>query len=138
MAETHVGRILRMLQVAIRMLELSNREVERRLNWTPGYMTRILKGTIELKVEHLVDIAGAIGLTPRELLLFAFPDRGEPPTQSALKLEALMDELRPSSVRKPEPPRPEPKAEEITTEELDRRIESALQSFFAKMVGKGG
>lgn len=127
-----------MLQVAIRMLELSNREVERRLNWTPGYMTRILKGTIELKVEHLVDIAGAIGLSPRELLLFAFPDRGEPPTEAALRLEALMDELRPASVRKPEPPRPELKTAEITPEELDRRIESALQSFFAKMVGKGG
>jgi len=128
-----------MLQVAIRMLELSNREVERRLNWTPGYMTRILKGTIELKIEHLVDIAGAIGLSPRELLLFAFPDRGEPPTEAALKLEALMDELRPSSARKPEPPpKPEPKAAAITQEELDRRIESALQSFFAKMAGKGG
>lgn len=138
MVETHVGRILRMLQVAIRMLEVSNREVERRLRWTPGYMTRILKGTIELKVEHLVEIAGAIGLTPRELLLFAFPDRGEPPTEAALKLEALMDELRPSSVRKTEPTRPEPKAAEITQEELDRRIESALQSFFAKMAGKVG
>lgn len=137
MAETHVGRILRMLQVAIRMLELSNREVERRLNWTPGYMTRILKGTIELKVEHLVDIAGAIGLSPREMLLFAFPDRGEAPTPAALRLEALMDELRPAPVRKPEPPKPEPKPAELTPEALDERIESALQRFFAKMAGKG-
>ena len=126
-----------MLQVAIRMLELSNREVERRLNWTPGYMTRILKGTIELKVEHLIDIAGAIGLSPREMLLFAFPDRGETPSPAALKLEALMDELRPAPVRKPEPSKPEPKTAEITPEELDQRIESALQSFFAKVVGKG-
>jgi hypothetical protein len=137
MAETHVGRILRMLQVAIRMLGLSNREVERRLEWTPGYMTRILKGTIELKVDHLVDIAGAIGLSPREMLLFAFPDRGEPPSAAALQLEALMDELRPASGRRPEPPQPEPKPVEMTPENLDQRIESALQRFFAKMAGKG-
>ena len=134
MAENQVERILRMLQVAIRMLGFSNREIERRLGWTPSYMTRILKGNIELKVEHVVDIAGALGLTPREFFLFAFPDRGEPPSAAALKLDAMMEDLRPAKAAKLEP-RPESKA--VTLEDLDQRIESVLQNIFAKMAGKG-
>ncbi|HEV2855834.1 MAG TPA: helix-turn-helix transcriptional regulator [Thermoanaerobaculia bacterium] len=136
MTENQVDRILRMLQVAIRMLGFSNREIERRLGWTPSYMTRILKGNIELKVEHVVDIAGALGLSPREFFLFAFPDRGEPPSPAALKLDAMMEDLRPAKARKPEPGRPEPEPKVVTHDELDQRIESALQSFFAKIAGK--
>jgi transcriptional regulator with XRE-family HTH domain len=140
MTENQVERILRMLQVAIRMLGYSNREIERRLGWTPSYMTRILKGNIELKVEHVVDIAGALGLTPREFFLFAFPDRDEEPSPAALKLDRMMEDLRPSKVRKSGPraelePRPEPRL--VTHDELDQRIESALQGFFAKFAGKG-
>lgn len=133
MTETHVDRILRMLRMSIRLLGLSNREIERRLGWTPSYMTRILKGNIELKVEHLVAIAGALGLSPREFFLFAFPDRGEPASEAAGKLADFVEDLRPSAARRPEP-QPERKAP--TQEELDQRIESALQGFFAKMAAK--
>jgi transcriptional regulator with XRE-family HTH domain len=136
MTENHVDRILRMLQVAIRMLGFSNREIERRLGWTPSYMTRILKGNIELKIEHVVDIAGALGLSPREFFLFAFPDRGEPPSPAALKLDELMEDLRPAKARKPEPGKPESEPRVVTHDELDQKIESALQSFFAKIAGK--
>ncbi len=128
MAETQVGRILRLLPVSFRMLGLSSREVERRLGWTPGYMNRILTGLIELRVEHLVDIAGAMGLKPRELLLFAFPDRGQPPTEAALDLDALVDEIRPAKI-------PKPKPAGITEEELNRRIEAAMIRFFARLSG---
>ena len=130
MAETHVDRILRMLRMAIRLLGLSNREIERRLGWTPSYMTRILKGNIELKVEHLVAIAGAMGLSPREFFLFAFPDRGEPSSEAAVKLVDFVEDFRPSAARKPDP-------QGLTQEDLDQRIEAALQGFFAKMATKG-
>ncbi len=138
MPETYVGRILRILQVAIRMLGISNREIERRLDWTPGYMTRILKGNIELKVDHLIDMANAMGLTPREMLLFAFPDRGEEPTEAAVRLEALMNELRPPLPPKPLPKPEPPKPADLTSADLERMIAVAVQNFFAKAAGTAG
>jgi transcriptional regulator with XRE-family HTH domain len=124
-AKKEADRIIGKLKVAIRLLGFTNREIERRLGYTPSYLTRLFSGQIELRFEHIVDIARAMGLTADEFFAFAYPARNDPPSETAGQLEALLEELRPS-------PRP-PKAPE---EKLDQKIQTELQKLFIDWIDK--
>lgn len=99
-AKKEAERMLSKLKVAIRLLGFTNREIERRLEYTPSYLTRLFGGQIELRFEHIVDIARAMGLTADEFFAFAYPPRNDPPSEAASQLTALLEELKPS----PSPP----------------------------------
>lgn len=94
-------RIIRMLRTALRLLGLTNREIERRLGYTPSYLTRLFSGQIELRFEHVVDIASAMGLTAEEFFQFAYPGRKRERSEPAIKLDEVLEELRPAG-RDPE------------------------------------
>jgi transcriptional regulator with XRE-family HTH domain len=89
-------RLIRMLRTAMRLLGFTNREIERRLGYTPSYLTRLFSGQIELRFEHVVDIVRAMGMTVDEFFRFAYPDRLEKLTEAAEKLHALLEEMRPT------------------------------------------
>ncbi|HEX2222585.1 MAG TPA: helix-turn-helix transcriptional regulator [Thermoanaerobaculia bacterium] len=55
------------------MSQLSNREVERRLGWSSGYLSRLFAQDMELKIEHVLNICRAIGFAPGELFRAVFP-----------------------------------------------------------------
>ncbi|HKI02542.1 MAG TPA: helix-turn-helix transcriptional regulator [Thermoanaerobaculia bacterium] len=123
-AKKEADRIIGKLKVAIRLLGFTNREIERRLGYTPSYLTRLFSGQIELRFEHIVDIARAMGLTADEFFAFAYPARNDPPSEAAGQLEALLEELRPS----PRPPKAPSSPAELTEEGLDHRIAQIVQS----------
>jgi transcriptional regulator with XRE-family HTH domain len=125
-AKKEAERIIGKLKVAIRLLGFTNREIERRLSYTPSYLTRLFSGQIELRFEHIVDIAQAMGLTADEFFAFAYPARNDEPSETARQLDTLLEELRPS----PRPPKtPSPPAE-LTEKGLDLRILQILQGHF--------
>jgi len=117
-----VQRLIRVLTTAMRILDLSNREIEKRLQLSPSYLSRLFNGLIELRVEHLLGIARAIGLTPAELFHLAYPRRTEPPSEAALQLRRVLQELQPP------PPRP------LRDDELERRIQETVQ----RLLGEPG
>jgi len=90
-------RLIRMLRTALRLLGLTNREIERRLGYTPSYLTRLFSGQIELRFEHVADIVNAMGMTVAEFFQFAYPLTGEPLSEPAQQLEEVLEELRPSA-----------------------------------------
>src|SRR5215203_6545043 len=125
-AKKEADRIIGKLKVAIRLLGFTNREIERRLGYTPSYLTRLFSGQIELRFEHIVDIARAMGLTADEFFAFAYPARNDSPSEAALQLDNLLEELRPS----PRPPRASPSLGGVTEEGLDLRIMEIFKSHF--------
>jgi len=90
-----VERLIRVLTTAMRILDISNREVERRLDLSPSYLSRLFNGLIELRVEHLIAISRAIGLKPAELFHLAYPRRPDPPSEAVLQLRRVLQELQP-------------------------------------------
>lgn len=117
-------RIIGKLKVAIRLLGHTNREIERRLGYTPSYLTRLFSGQIELRFEHVVDIARAMGLTADEFFAFAYPPRNDEPSEAFQQLNNLLDELRPA----PPPPRtPSPRGMSMTSEELGMLLYNQMQ-----------
>jgi len=79
-----------MLKTAMRVLGYTNRDVERKLGLSSSYLSRLFSGMIELKYQHIVDIARAIGMEPEEILYLAFPQPRQPPTESAARIRALI------------------------------------------------
>lgn len=116
-----VDRLLNVLRTSIRLLGLTNREIERRLGLTPSYISRIFSGTIELKMEHVLAIARAIGLEPWEFFELAYPRRSDAPSESFRSIRTLLRDMQPPA----EPPAPP--AAGLTEEEIDRRIEETVR-----------
>jgi transcriptional regulator with XRE-family HTH domain len=125
--EEEVERLMNVLRTAIRLLGLSNREIERRLGLTPSYLSRLFGGYIELKVEHVLAIVRAIGLQPSEFFELAYPRRAEPPSESFRTIRTLLRDMQP-----PEEPRPAP-AVDLTPEEIDRRIQESVRRAFKEL-----
>ena len=82
-------QMLDALRSALRLLGLSNREVEKRLGVSVGYLSRLFSGTIELRFEHIADLARVLEMDPVELLYFAFPEPKDPPTRGARRLREM-------------------------------------------------
>lgn len=128
-------RILDLLRTLIRILGLSNREIERRAGFSPSYLSRLFGNYLELKYEHILEISRALGISPREFFELAYPDAGEPPTDSMKKIRQVLQKMQPS--RPPEPAKPAPG---LSAEDVERRIQEALRQVFQDLgrTGSGG
>lgn len=113
-----VERLIRVLTTAMRILDISNREVERRLNLSPSYLSRLFNGLIELRAEHLLAISRAIGLKPAEFFYLAYPKRPDPPSDAAQQLRKVLQELSPT---------PAAQSSRASDEELEKKIQAAVQ-----------
>ncbi|HYX25756.1 MAG TPA: helix-turn-helix domain-containing protein [Thermoanaerobaculia bacterium] len=117
------------LRTAIRLLGLTNREIERRLGMTPSYLGRIFGGSIELKVEHVLAISRAMGLEPAEFFELAYPRRPDPPTEAAKTIRKLLRDMQ--------PPEPEarPASMVISDEELQQKIQESVRQALRDLAG---
>lgn len=136
MSEHEVERLLQLSKTVMRMLGVTNRELSRRLGINPSHLSRILNGQLELKVEHLLNIAAALGLQPDEFFRLAYPARTEPPTESAQVLRGLLPEA--GAALSTQPPRAATLAAGMTEEEIDRRIQESVRKLFLELGGKAG
>jgi transcriptional regulator with XRE-family HTH domain len=126
--QAEVDRLLTVLRTAIRLLGLTNREIERRLSLTPSYLGRLFGGSIELKVEHVLAISRAMGLEPAELFELAYPRRPDPPTEAARTIRKLLRDMQ--------PPEPEGRpAVAISDEELQQKIQESVRQALRDLAG---
>ena len=81
-----VRYVLDALKSAIRILGFTVRDIENKLRYSHGYLSRVFAGTIELKMEHVIDIAKALEVDPEELLAFVYPTLKDPASPAAYEL----------------------------------------------------
>lgn len=136
--------ITQFLRTAMRVLGYTNRDVERKLGVSGGYLTRVFSGVMELRFEHIVDIARVIGLEPEEVFYFAYPQPRAPLTNAGQRLRDVMGGTQTPAA----PPPSATLAEELSTEldadgsalekELERLMMKTFQRFFTKMAKSAG
>jgi transcriptional regulator with XRE-family HTH domain len=91
-----------------------------------GYLSRLFAGEMDLKVDHVVEIAEALGVEPEELFRLAFPSSPAEPGPAALR-------LRESFGVPAESPQPETGAPSALEREIEQIVNRALGKAFARL-----
>ena len=89
MSEADVDHLCQMLKMVIRAADRTGKEIEKELEMSPGYLSRLLGGGIELKVSHIFNILELAGMPPHELFRAAFPPTTREPSPVLRKLLQL-------------------------------------------------
>jgi transcriptional regulator with XRE-family HTH domain len=121
--------MLTMLKTAMRVLGFTNRDVERKLGLSSSYLSRLFSGMIELKYQHIVDIARSIGMEPEEILYLAFPQPRQPPTEAAARIRTLIGSPPPAAAQAAPPP-------PVSTGPTQREIEDMMTRTMRKLFGE--
>jgi transcriptional regulator with XRE-family HTH domain len=123
--------MITVLRTAMRVLGYRNADLERKLGLSTSYLSRLFSGGIELRFEHIVNLAGAMGLRVDEILRFAYPETGEPPSEAAQRVQAATGHFKPSG---PAPQAVAPPAPIAPSEaDLERLMAKTLRRFFGEM-----
>jgi transcriptional regulator with XRE-family HTH domain len=131
--DPEVHRLISILRTTMRILGVTNRDIERKLGMSPSYLSRVFSGGIELKAEHLVHIPRAMGMEPAEFFHLAYPPRRSTNASraSAQLQEALRDLAAPAESAPAEPT--------LSDEQLQRALFATLKKFMGKEgEGTGG
>lgn len=126
MIQEEIQRLLQLLRLAMRILDVSNRDIEKALGLSYGYLSRLFSGAIELKVEHILQILEVIGLTPAEFFQLAYPRKASP-SEAATRMRSILDGFGPIA------PEERPPAAEVSSEEVEKMVSKVLQ----KMLREG-
>lgn len=132
MSDNEVSRVTQMLKAAVRFRGVPHRKIERQMELSTGYLSRILSGKVELRVQHVLGVCQAIGLPPSAFFEAAFPRRELDPDTS--RLVAALQELLPAGKGEEEPrarlSKPAPlvrkPAPQTATTQLRRLLEAVL------------
>lgn len=121
------------LRMVMQILGLRQAQVARTLGWHADALSKILNGRVELRFEHIFDISMAMGLKPQELLRFAYPDWGEPPSEAGRRVREITAKLvRPNA---PALPAPEPQAQpeaRLTEEDVERIVLKTMRRMISE------
>ena len=117
-----IKHILDTLKTAIRVLGFTVRDIEKELGYSGGYLSRVFSGTIELKMEHVVDIAKALGMAPEEILAFIYPHLKDPPSRAAWDLWQRVGGTAPTGTFRIR----QMSEEETADEKMERSLRRAL------------
>jgi len=128
-----IKRLLNVLRTAMKILDITNREVEKKLGLSYGYLSRLFAGAIELKIEHILDICGAIGLRPAEFFHLAYPRVQVPGTPAAARLRDVLQGFQPQSGAGEAP---EAALPGLSHEEIEQMMLASLRKLLAEL-GKG-
>jgi transcriptional regulator with XRE-family HTH domain len=127
--DSETERLVNLVKVSLRILGISNRELARRLEMSPSYVSKLLSGASELRLDHLVRICNVTGMDPGEFFALAYPVR---PTATATgaRLRAFLQGTVP-----PAPPPGSPPARVFREEDVQAMLQAALERL---MRGGGG
>ena len=116
----------------MKILDITNREVEKRLGLSYGYLSRLFAGAIELKMEHVLDICQAIGLRPAEFFHLAYPRVQVPGTPAAARLRDVLQGFQPQGTDGEEPV-PETASAILSHEEIERMMLASLRKLLVDL-----
>jgi hypothetical protein len=119
-----VKRLLNVLRTAMKVLDITNREVEKKLGQSYGYLSRLFAGTIDLKMDHVLDICEAIGLRPAEFFHLAYPRVPAPVTEAARRLRDVLQGFQPAAAET---------VAGISAVEVDRMMMESLRRLLSQM-----
>ena len=121
----------------MRVLGFRNADLERTLGLSTSYLSRLFSGGIELRFEHIVLLAKAMGLRPDEIFRFAYPETGEAPSEAARRLRQSTGSFQPQVPPPAVQPLSATAAPAPSEADLERLMAKTLRRFFGEMAKIG-
>jgi transcriptional regulator with XRE-family HTH domain len=131
MADSDIHRCARLLEMMAQHEGVSASQLEEALGSSAGTVERLFSGRTELTLRQILAILESLQVPPAHFFRIAFPEEGEETeagetgeaseAEIAARLLDLLDHVSPQQT----PPLQE--EEEVSSEELDRRIAEALR-----------
>ncbi|HKI02016.1 MAG TPA: hypothetical protein VKK31_08555 [Thermoanaerobaculia bacterium] len=121
MIDDDIRRYTAVLDELIGRSRLTKADVEQRLHWAKGRLTKLLQGTYELKVRHVLSVLEAINVQP--LHFYALVHRSADSGRGNSLAESLIAAFEAQGAK----PLPLLLPAMLTAEELDARIEKAVR-----------
>jgi hypothetical protein len=137
--------VLNVLRTAMRVLGFRNRDIERKLGASPGYLSRVFSGDIALRHDLIVDLARAMELEPGEIFRAAYPTPAGPPSPAAAQIRNAVASFTGSPAAAGNSGRPAPadagavpaNAAVPSAEEIEVLMARALRRFFKELAENG-
>lgn len=107
--------------------------IEKKLGWKAGYLSRLLNGVMELRFEHVLDIAAAMELRPGELFSIAYPEPDGSPSPSAQRLREAT-----GGFREPAQASAATEVNLLTEEQMERVLGRALHRLLRVILERYG
>jgi transcriptional regulator with XRE-family HTH domain len=136
MSYAETERVVSLLKSAIRLSNFTYRDVERQLGWRVGTITRLLRGGLGLKIEHLLSILQVIHFSPGRFFAAAYPvasDAG--PNVIEDRLHRMLEQLH----GEPEAPETESALRRPGSrqDEIDEMVRASLRRLIASDASDG-
>ena len=136
MSDDQTQGLVSLLKTLIRFSQTNNREIEKRLGFSGGYLSRLLSGKIEIKIQHILAILELIELEPHEFFAMAFPADRKEPSPLLRHLQKVMPQLVPSTMAAAVTPAPP----SVDVKKLQKAVEEksleAIRRAFAEVAEK--
>ncbi len=71
--DEEVHRIAQVLSTVLQVVRRTRQSVEQKLGLSSGYLSKILGGTVDLRVRHILAISEAVGMDPANFFALAYP-----------------------------------------------------------------
>jgi transcriptional regulator with XRE-family HTH domain len=115
-------RLINLIKVTLRILGLSNREVARRLEMSPSYVSKLLSGAAEIRLDHVIRICRAASMEPAEFFSLAYP----PSTPKASVTQARLRDML-AGLTSPPPPPPPLVPDRLSEKEIHDMLKATLE-----------
>jgi len=116
MSEQDLRQLRQVLRRAVRAAGLKNRELEHRLGIGSGNIYRMLDGTLDLRVRHLLELADLLEIPPSDLLELGCPD-------AVSRAKRRLGDVIGQASNLPA----QPTAASLSLDQLNERIRNAVQ-----------
>jgi hypothetical protein len=73
--DQEVLRLAQVLSTVVRVSGRTRQSLEQQIGLSSGYLSKLLGGTVELRVRHILMVVEAIGMEPVDFFRLAFPRR---------------------------------------------------------------
>jgi len=105
-SEGQTEQLARVLKILLRSAKIQNQEIEKKLGFSGGYMSRLLSGKIDIKISHVLDLAAILDLWPHELFAIVLPPARSGPSRGLQNIKKVLPHVVPAWLVPPDPAQP--------------------------------
>ncbi|HSS47341.1 MAG TPA: helix-turn-helix transcriptional regulator [Thermoanaerobaculia bacterium] len=127
-ADPETERLVNLLKVSLKILGISLREVGRRIDMSPSYVSKLLANAGEVRLDHIIRICRAAEIEPVEFFALAYPRHPAEGSPAASRVRHLLKNVELQT--------PAARAPTLASTFTEEQLHDMLKATLAKMLDR--